>query len=75
LLEIQNRGNALPTSRIAYIGRGAKKMGPIARAENLFKQTQKHKQNLSENEKAKQAEREKVAHLKALCLTKEATSK
>ena len=50
-------------------------MGPIARAENLFKQTQKHKQNLSENEKAKQAEREKVAWLKALRLTKEATSK
>ena len=51
------------------------KMGPIARAENLFNQTQKTKQNLSENEKAKQAEREKVARLKALRLTKGATSK
>ena len=55
--------------------RGAAKMGPIARAENLFNQTQKTKQNLSENEKAKQAEREKVARLKALRLTKGATSK
>ena len=51
------------------------KIGPITRAENLFLQTQKTKRNLSENEKAKQAEREKVARLKALCLTKEATSK
>ena len=51
------------------------KMGPIARAENLFNQTKKHKQILSENEKAKQAEREKVARLKALRLTKEATLK
>ena len=57
------------------MGRGTKKMGPIARAENLFKKTQKHKQNLSENEKAKEAEREKVARLKALRLTKGATSK
>ncbi len=57
------------------MGRGTKKKGPMARAENLFNQTQKHKQNLSENEKAKQAEREKVARLKALRLTKEATSK
>ena len=51
------------------------KMGAIARAETLFKQTQKPKQNLSENEKAKEAEREKVARLKALRLTKGATSK
>ena len=51
------------------------KMGAIARAETLFKQTQKPKQNLSENEKAKQAELEKVARLKALRLAKEATSK
>ena len=57
------------------MGRGTKKKGPMARAENLFQQTQKHKQNLSENEKAKQAEREKVARLKALRLTKGATSK
>ena len=56
------------------MGRGTKKMGPIARAENLFLQTQKTKQNLSENEKEKQAEREKVARLKALRLTKGATS-
>ena len=56
------------------MGRGTKKEGAIARAENLFNQTQKHKQNLSENEKAKQAEREKVARLKALRLTNEATS-
>jgi len=51
------------------------KMSPITRAENLFLQTQKTKQNLSENEEAKQAEREKVARLKALRLTKGATSK
>ncbi len=75
LLKIKNRGNVLSTLRIAYMGRGTKKKGPMARAENLFNQTQKHKQNLSENEKAKQAEREKVARLKALRLTKEATSK
>ena len=74
LLEFKNRGNALPTTRIAYMGR-TQKMGPIARAENLFNQTQKTKQNLSENEKAKQAELEKVARLKALRLTKGATSK
>jgi len=54
--------------------RGTAKMSSIARAENLFLQTQKTKQNLSENEKEKQAEREKVARLKALRLTKEATS-
>ena len=57
------------------MGRGTKKMGAIARAENLFKQTQKPKQKLSENEKAKQAELEKVARLKALRLTKGAYSK
>ena len=51
------------------------KMGAIARAENLFLQTQKTKQNLSENEEEKQAELEKVARLKALRLTKGATSK
>ena len=54
--------------------RGSVKMSSIARAENLFLQTQKTKQNLSENEEAKQAELEKVARLKALRLTKEATS-
>ena len=47
----------------------------MARAEELFNQTQKHKQNLSENEKAKQAEQEKTARLKALRLTKEAIEK
>ena len=57
------------------MGRGTKKKGPMARAANLFQQTQKHKQNLSENEKAKQAELEKVARLKALRLTKGAYSK
>ena len=51
------------------------KMDAIARAENLFKQTQKPKLGLSENEEAKQAELEKVARLKALRLTNEATSK
>ena len=51
------------------------KMDAIARAENLFKKTQKPKQNLSENEKEKQAELEKVARLKALRLTKGAYSK
>ena len=50
-------------------------MDAIARAENLFKQTQKTKHDLSENEEAKQAELEKVARLKALRLTKGATSK
>ena len=55
--------------------RGTKKMGPMARAEELFNQTQKHKQNLSENEKAKQAEQEKTARLKALRLAKEAIEK
>ena len=50
--------------------RGTKKMGPMARAEELFNQTQKHKQNLSKNEKVRQAEREKVARLKALRLAK-----
>ena len=75
LLECRNRGNALPTTRIAYMGRGTKKEGPITRAENLFLQTQKTKQHLSENEKAKEAEREKVARLKALRLTKGAYSK
>ena len=57
------------------MGRGTKKMGPMARAEKLFNQAQKHKQNLSENEKAKQAEQEKTAHLKALRLAKEAIEK
>jgi|GEM_PF-1948968 hypothetical protein len=55
--------------------RGTAKMSLIARAENLFLQTQKTKQNLSENEEAKQAELEKVARLKALRLTKGAYSK
>ena len=55
--------------------RGTAKMSSIARAENLFLQTQKTKQNLSENEEAKQAELEKVARLKALRLTKGAYSK
>ena len=55
--------------------RGTAKMSPIARAENLFLQTQKTKQNLSENEEEKQAELEKVARLKALRLTKGAYSK
>jgi len=74
LLKFKNRGNSLPTTRIAYMGR-TKKMDSIARAENLFKKTQKPKQNLSENEESKQTEREKVARLKALRLTKGATSK
>ena len=51
------------------------KIGPITRAENLFKKTQKPKLDLSENEEAKQAELEKVARLKALRLTKGAYSK
>ena len=74
LLGIENRGKALPTTRIAYMSR-TQKMGAIARAENLFRQTQKPKQNLSENEEEKQAELEKVARLKALRLTKGAYSK
>ena len=55
--------------------RGTAKMSPIARAEALFKQTQKPKLDLSENEEEKQAELEKVARLKALRLTKGAYSK
>ena len=51
-----------------------KEIFSYARAENLFNQTQKTKQNLSENKKEKQAELEKVARLKALRLTKGATS-
>ena len=51
------------------------KMAAIARAETLFKQTQKPKQDLSENEEAKQEELEKGARLKALRLTKGAYSK
>ena len=57
------------------MSRGTKKEGAIARAETLFKQIQKPKQNLSEKEEAKQAELEKVARLKALRLTKGAYSK
>ena len=65
----------MPTTRIAYMGRGTKSEGQMAKAEKLFYQTQKHKQNLSDNEKAKKAEREKVARLKALRLTRGTTSK
>ena len=57
------------------MGRGIKSEGQMAKAEKLFFQTQKHKHELSDNEKAKKAEREKVARLKALRLTKEAYSK
>ena len=45
------------------------------RAEAEFKQIQKNEQDLSDSEKAKQAEREKMARLKALRLAKEATTK
>ena len=44
-------------------------------AEAQFSQIQKNKQTLSENEKAKQVDQEKMARLKALRLAKEATSK
>ena len=57
------------------MGRGTKSEGQMAKAEKLFFQTQKTKHELSENEEAKQAEREKVARLKALRLTRAATSK
>ena len=43
------------------------------KAEAEFKQIQKNKQDLSDNEKAKQAEREKAARLKALRLAKNPT--
>ena len=43
------------------------------RAEAEFKQIQKNKQDLSDNEKAKQAEREKMARLKAFRLAKNPT--
>ena len=46
-----------------------------SRAEAEFKQIQKNKQDLSDNEKAKQAEQEKTARLKALRLAKEAIEK
>ena len=45
------------------------------RAEAQFSQIQKNKQTLSENEKAKQVDQEKMARLKALRLAKEVTSK
>ena len=57
------------------IRRGTAKKGPMAKAEEMFSQIQKNKKTLSENEKAKQVEREKMARLKALRLAKEATSK
>ena len=57
------------------MGRGTKSEGQLAKAEKLFSQTQKHKQHLSDNEKAKKAEREKDARLQALRLTRAATSK
>ena len=51
---------------------GYLKMGPRARAEAQFNQIQNNnKQALLAKEKAKQEEREKVARLKALRLTKE----
>ena len=57
------------------MARGPQKKGPRAIAEDLFNKTQKHKQNLSETEKVKQAEQEKTARLKALRLAKEAIEK
>ena len=44
-----------------------------SRAEAAFKQVQKNDQDLSDNEKAKQAEREKMARLKALRVAKNPT--
>ena len=44
-----------------------------SRAEAEFKQIQKNKQDLSDIEKAKQAEQEKMARLKALRLAKTRT--
>ena len=44
-------------------------------AETQFSQIQKNKQTLSEIEKEKQVDQEKLARLKALRLAKEATSK
>ena len=44
-----------------------------SRAEAEFKQLQKNKQDLSDTEKAKQAERKKIARLKALRLAKNST--
>ena len=46
-----------------------------SRAEAEFKQIRKNKQDLSDNEKAKQVERGKTARLKALRLAKEAIEK
>ena len=60
-------------SRTAYMVRGTDKRGPMAKAEDLFKKTQKHEHALSDIEKAKQADREKTARLKTLRLAKKVT--
>ena len=51
---------------------GSKKSA-MAKAEELFNKAQKEKHTLSDIEKAKQAEREKTARLKALRLAKKIT--
>nr|ADI23569.1 hypothetical protein [uncultured nuHF2 cluster bacterium HF0770_42C12] len=51
---------------------GSKKSA-MAKAEDLFNKAQKNKHALSDIEKAKQAEREKTARLKAFRLAKNST--
>ena len=55
--------------------RRSSKKSAMAKAEELFNKAQKEKHTLSDIEKAKQAEREKTARLKALRLAKEAIEK
>ena len=50
-----------------------RKKSAMAKAEELFNKAQKNKQTLSDIEKAKQAEQEKTARLKALRLAKNPT--
>ena len=50
-----------------------RKKSAMAKAEDLFNKAQKKKHTLSDIEKAKQADREKSAQLKALRLAKKAT--
>ena len=52
---------------------GSRKKSAMAKAEDLFNKAQKNKHALSDIEKAKQAEREKTARLKAFRLAKNST--
>ena len=52
---------------------GSRKKSAMAKAEELFNKAQKEKHTLSDIEKAKQTDREKMARLKALRLAKKPT--